>query len=58
MINSTIFEKIGTYYLKRLFSKIYHVSLLDPTKVFTPIQIKLRLLKNLLKQLIEIAMDL
>ena len=37
---------------------ICHVSLLDPSKVFTPIQIKLELVKNLFKQWIEMAMDL
>ena len=43
---------------KEFISKIYHVPLLDTSKVFTPIQIKLGLLKNLLKQWIEMAMDL
>ena len=51
-----IFEKIGIY-LKSFFSKIFHVSLLDPIKVPMPIQIKLGLLKNLLKQSIEMGMD-
>ena len=57
MINNIIFEMIDTS-LKSIFSKIYHVFVLDPTKVFTPIQIKLGLLKNLLQQWIKMAMDL
>ena len=54
-----------TLYLKRLaltlrvfFSKSYHVSLLDSTKVSTPVQIRLGILKNLLKQWNKMAMDL
>ena len=57
MMNSTIFEKIGNH-VKSSFSKIYHASLLDSIKEFTPIHIKLGLLKNLLNQWIEMAMDL
>ena len=45
MINSTIFEKIGTD-VKSFLSKIYHVFFLfDPNKVFVPKQIMLGLLK-------------
>ena len=54
-----------TLYLKRLaltlrvfFSKIYHVPLLNSTKVSTLTQIRLGILKNLLKQWIKMAMDL
>ena len=52
----SILEKIGIH-LKKLLSKIFHVSLLDPAKVSMPKQIKLGLLKNLIKQLILMGMD-
>ena len=57
MIYGTMFEKTGPP-LKSFLNKIYHVFLLDPTKVFALIQIKLELLKNLSKQSIEMATDL
>ena len=57
MTNSTLCDRIGSH-LKSLYSKIYHVSLLDPTKVSMPIQIKLVLLKNLLQQWIEMVVEL
>ena len=44
--------------LEEFFIKVCNVSLFDPTKVFTPIQIKLGFLKNLLKQWIEMAKNL
>ena len=40
MINSTLFEKIGTH-LKNFFSKIYNVSLLDPTIDLSLVDMKL-----------------
>ena len=46
--NSTVFEKIGPH-LKSFFGKIYHVSLPDSNKEFTPIQLKFVLFKKLNK---------